>query len=204
MSEVQRTKLRVVKGGLNGSGAAVANKAAEKRTITERVLCNTSLAIISALLIAFTMFLALRPRPMTPSDGVIYKEVDGKYILTDSIQTGDQVVISWTQTWKDLCSIEVTRFLVDGSDVNGRVIEFKEPRLTNTVILYPPVSLGTYPDKRTETIKVPPMVGPRGKYIAVAHPKCWTDYIWPREFQSPAVEFNVIVPAALISPNQKK
>lgn len=89
--------------------------------------------------------------------------------------------VSWTQDWRQLCAVTVTREFIgsDGFTKTAAPYELQPPKKTGVSPYRGPVTIPTLPD------------GP-ASYRSKIEPHCWIDTVWQRRYYTPEIPIVVV------------
>lgn len=136
------------------------------------VLSNLGPAAAALAVVGVLYFVIPLQEPVDITNGIITPEV---------ARPGERVAVFWTQDWRKLCSIKVTREFV-GSD------GFK--KIAASFVYEPPKKTGITPYK--SEMVVPDLPAGQAYYHSVLEPNCLVDKLWQRSYKTPNVPLTIV------------
>lgn len=117
------------------------------------------------------------------------------YVYNGSItpnvaRPADKGEVAWSQDWRELCSVTVTREFI-GSDT------FK--KTSAPYLLQPPKTTGH--SSYRGGIIIPELPAGDAYYHSLIQPHCWIDAIWQRVYKTPEIKITML--PALPSPGPR-
>lgn len=129
-------------------------------------------AMIAAALVALGIVFIPVHYPVQVTNGTITPNVG---------RPADKAEVRWTQEWRDLCPVTITREFVgaDGFRITAAPYDYE-----------PPKSKGSFP--YVGPLVLPNLPAGPAYYHSVIQPHCWIDRIWQRTYRTPEITLTMI------------
>lgn len=102
-------------------------------------------------------------------------------ITPDVVTPAEKVDVYWTQNWRELCPVTVTREFVGNDGFKATSASY---------LLQPPRQTGV--SSYNGALVIPQLPAGKAFYRSTIEPHCWIDTVYQRRYKTPEVEVTVV------------